>query len=305
MDGPDFVSLFLSLANKVDPSESCRPSCSLYAMPMGNSRSSWGKQTEALRAMDALRVQRNRSRNTQIRARNRERERIRLYSCRSAADPDESPQFENVRSSASRTVLWHAKRFADSFQDLTAGKGLEFQRAFLRCFLEQPLMQQSLPDYIVHRKELEQCKVVCKGLAEAWSGLKYGHSKDRYAARNVIEAAVISIGEESSLRAAAMCIGMNKRTLKRAVARRYLLNDGAQGEVWAKVDRRRRKDSLQQPIIDAVVEWWTAETRVSPNKKDVRRKQVGVRSFISHATHWLEESQVSGGFEVYCRFCYF
>ena len=32
---------------------------------------------------------------------------------------------------------------------------------------------------------------------------------------------------------------------------------------------------------------------MSPSKKDVRRKRIGVNRFVSHAGHWLESSQVS------------
>ena len=135
---------------------------------------------------------------------------------------------------------------------------------------------------------------MCKGLAEAWLGLKYGHNKDQHAARNIIEVVVISIGDEGSMKAAAKCVGMNKHTVRRAVAQRHLFNRSAEGEVWAKNNHHRRRDALQQTIVDVVVEWWMLETRIYPSKKDIKRKRVGVRSFIEHATHWFEGSQVRG-----------
>ena len=85
---------------------------------------------------------------------------------------------------------------------------------------------------------------------------------------------------------------MNKWTLQRAVKRRHFLNEGKEGEVWAKNNRKKKKDALQQHVIDAVVAWWTKETRVSPCKKDVQKKRVGLNHKICHALHWLEESQV-------------
>ena len=42
---------------------------------------------------------------------------------------------------------------------------------------------------------------VCNGLKEAWKGLKYGIGRDQYLARNVIEAAVISVGDDQSIQA--------------------------------------------------------------------------------------------------------
>ena len=112
-------------------------------------------------------------------------------------------------------------------------------------------------------------------------------------AQNVIEAAVISVAASKSVQAASKCIGMNRRTLRRAVKRRHMLKSGEEGVLWAKSDRKKRKDALSQDKINAVETWWTEETQVSPSKKDIWPKQIGVRQFISlHADHWLKESQV-------------
>jgi hypothetical protein len=42
---------------------------------------------------------------------------------------------------------------------------------------------------------------------------------------------------------------------------------------------------MNQSVIDAIVNWWTEETKVSPNIKDVRRKRTGVKHFVMHAAH--------------------
>lgn len=103
---------------------------------------------------------------------------------------------------------------------------------------------------------------------------------------------MMSIEDDRCLRAAANCVGMNKRTVRRALQRRTQLNSCLDGEVWARIYRKKRKDALEQWVIDMVVRWWTEETRVSPCKKDVKKKRIGGKQRISHATHWLEESQV-------------
>jgi hypothetical protein len=70
---------------------------------------------------------------------------------------------------------------------------------------------------------------LCRGLRDAWSELKFGHGRDQYMVRNVIEAAMIEVGDGRCLKAASKRIGMNKRTLRRAVSRRAMLNDGVHG----------------------------------------------------------------------------
>ena len=192
-----------------------------------------------------------------------------------------------------RAAAAHAKKVAFSISAETGTRGEEYQRVFLQKLIEQPVLARVVPEYVSQRRQLQLSGVVCDGLAQAWSGLKFGIGKDRTLARNVIEAAVISIGDERCMRAAANCVGMNKKTIRRAIHRRALLNQSSDGEVWARLYRRKRKDATDQCIVDQVVAWWTDETRVSPCKKDVRVKRVAFKTKITHATHWLEESQVS------------
>jgi hypothetical protein len=60
--------------------------------------------------------------------------------------------------------------------------------------------------------------------------LKYDHRKDQYLARTVLEAIVISMEDRKARKAALYCIGMNKRTLQRAIKHRQVLNDKVVGE---------------------------------------------------------------------------
>lgn len=261
---------------------------------MGRSRSAWRMRLER---SEALQVKRDRERSRKTRARNRLLQEARFQSARSLQTSSSSESL-GLRESGSQlldfgmAVARDAKELAFTVNELTSGRGLEYQQAVLEKLMEEPLLQPALPEAVLKRDEREHCRVVCNGIAEAWSELKYGVEKDKYLARNVIEAAVISVDDSRSVLAASRCIGMNRRTLRRAVSRRRLLNEREEGVLWCKSDRKKRKDALSQETIDAVISWWTEETRVSPSKKDIRRKRIGVRQFITHAGHWLEESQV-------------
>ncbi|KAG0572176.1 hypothetical protein KC19_VG074600 [Ceratodon purpureus] len=201
-------------------------------------------------------------------------------------------------SLVSKAASIQAKALVHDIHSMTAERGLEYQRMVFLRMLEQPLLQPILPNFVIKRKKLQDCQVVCTGVANAWSDLKYKVGRDRSLARAVIEAAVMCLEDERCVQAAAKCIGMNRKTLRRGVRRRRLLNQRADGEFWAKVYRKKRKDVLSQTTIDTVVCWWEEETKVSPCKKDIRREWVGVKEFVTHATHWLEESQL----DFYTRF---
>jgi hypothetical protein len=248
-------------------------------------------------AHETLRLRENKAKNREIRARNRrlQEERYRDALSQQTATIAESVVRDDEQSGGvnfGMAVARDACELAYTVNALTCGKGLEYQKAVLDKLLEQPLLQQVLPAVVVQREEIEQCRLICSGIADAWSKLKFGLGRDRYLARNVIEAAVIDVKDKRSAQAAAHRIGMNKRTLRRAISRRISLNAGEVGAIWAKGDRKRQKDALSQSTIDTVIAWWTDQTRVSPQKKDVRRKRIRVKRFISHAGHWLEESQV-------------
>ena len=256
---------------------------------MGCGRSEWGKRTDK---REAARVSREREKNRVGRARRRKLEQARFERAQSQQTSCSAEGLDSGSTSFGSAVARDASKLAYTVNDLTCGWGLDYQRAVLERLLDHPLLQPAFPESVVKRDEREQCRVVCNGIAEAWSELKYGVGRDKYVARNVIEAAVIHVADSKSTQAASKCIGMNRRTVRRAVKRRRMLNAGEEGVRWAMGDRKKRKDALSQEVIDAVELWWTEETRVSPSKKDIRRKRIGVKQFISHAGHWLEESQV-------------
>lgn len=177
-------------------------------------------------AADARRVVERRRKNTERRQSNRALERLRVQQAReSAASSQERAEFLHI-TLVHRAASQAAKALAFDLYSLTEEKGSEWQKIFFKKFLDQPVLQSVLPNFIAQREDLEQCRVVCDGLAQAWSGLKYGIGRDKKLARNVIEAAVISLEDERCFQAAASVLGMNRRTIRRS-----LLNAGVDGEL--------------------------------------------------------------------------
>ena len=57
------------------------------------------------------------------------------------------------------------------------------------------------------------------------------------------------------------------------------------------------KDAINDEVKELVVYFWTSNTRVSPNKKDVCQEHVGRKVHTIHPVHLLEQSQVG----VFCN----
>lgn len=56
--------------------------------------------------------------------------------------------------------------------------------------------------------------------------------------------------------------------------------------------RQPRSSTITQEMKDLVFSFWSMQTHVSPNKKDVCRKQLGRKSYVQHPVHLLDVPQV-------------
>jgi hypothetical protein len=57
---------------------------------------------------------------------------------------------------------------------------------------------------------------------------------------------------------------------------------------WASVIKVKRKDALTK-VVDLIVDFWTNETRVSPNKRDAVKHRTNKNKWEEHAIHFLEK----------------
>ena len=97
--------------------------------------------------------------------------------------------------------------------------------------------------------------------------------------------------QEVSLRRASEVLGIHPRNLY--LARERLQRDGTSSQMHLKqCQRQPRNDFPTSEIKELVVSFWTAESRVSPNKKDICRQRIGPKLYEKHPIHLLDDSQV-------------
>jgi len=96
-----------------------------------------------------------------------------------------------------------------------------------------------------------------------------------------------------STRQNSLVTGINRRNMKSGLVRRIALEARINLVLWEICGQTKRVDALAPHITQLVENYWTANTRISPNKKDVVRKQIGAKQWIDHPTHHLQESQIS------------
>lgn len=91
-------------------------------------------------------------------------------------------------------------------------------------------------------------------------------------------------------RATAQFLGTRRSNVKLGAQRRSaVLTDES---LWVLTARKTRSDKLSEEDKALVVRFWTENTRVSPNLKDVRRQWIAPKVYREHITHLLEMTQV-------------
>jgi len=94
--------------------------------------------------------------------------------------------------------------------------------------------------------------------------------------------AAISEGCDGA-RSLSRVLQVHPRNIYAAVGRRIGIDPTNQ---FAFLERRKRV-GLTEYVKEKVHLWWTQQTRVSPNKKDVTQKWIGRNDYSVHATHYL------------------
>ena len=107
--------------------------------------------------------------------------------------------------------------------------------------------------------------------------------------RNIVLTAAVSNGD--SQRLICKALGASRYLVRKAFQRRAEVDESGEN-LWAGGDRKRRSDALSAEDHTSVCSWWETETTVSPNKRDVKRRRIGVKEHDTHATHYLHVSQV-------------
>lgn len=213
----------------------------------------------------------------------RERRKARLQNaCLSSVQTD--PRSINIQRSSTRAAEeWAVRWFHE-----TSGRGLEYQKALVPKILKHNIWRSVLPSYV----EMEVAHTTVANISHGWQYIKGCHSKDQQRARNVIIPMLLS-SSGISARQTSLLTGIHRRNLKSGLVRRLALETKSDKSLWAVCGRQRRVDSLPSHVTKLVEDFWTANTRISPNRKDVARKRIGVKEWIYHPTHHLTESQVS------------
>ena len=166
---------------------------------------------------------------------------------------------------------------------------LEWKRRTWIKVLESPEMSILLPDGFGTITDAIERLAIVQNLSSFMNKKIGSLKKDAVHARRIICSMVAS--ENANGWSIAKVLKEDKRFVTNAIKCKehfYSLTK----LLWTSEARKTRSDPLVEATKELVCSWWHSKTTISPNKKDVVRKHVGVKKFIEHPRHYLQESQV-------------
>ncbi len=142
--------------------------------------------------------------------------------------------------------------------------------------IAHPLISSMLLTYLVDLASMKQNH-------EVFSSMKVGitkhltrKQKSQIVVAKVIVCMLASSSIVSNKKGIAKVLGVDKRNIRKALNRRMQL-DITNNVFWVSQKKGRQSDSLPQAMRNMVVQFWTSQTIIFPNQKDVMKCYIGVK----------------------------
>jgi hypothetical protein len=116
--------------------------------------------------------------------------------------------------------------------------------------------------------------------------VKGSHLADMLARKAVLLDAAVS-STVTNAKALSRVLKVHPRNLRVAISRRRTVRLAGTPFALAK---RKKRPGLPNAVKELVLKWWTEETRVSPNRKEIVQKWISRNVREQHCTHYLLET---------------
>lgn len=237
-------------------------------------------------------------------AHERERDKVRQQECRrrkreALAHGKTLAQEDLTRKARIKVVggvnQRHVRRDADTILEVVSSifarsADVQHQEAVLRAVWSNPMTTTPLPPSCRLSVQGLAEKEIMAGLVQSLSEVKNSKSRAHLVTKHTILTAAVSSMASTSDRQKARLLGVHPRNVRLAVQRRGSMESSDQ-IAWTLSVRKRRKDATSESVRLAVIAWWVAETRASPNRKEVVKKWISPGIRDEHHCQYLLESQ--------------
>lgn len=152
------------------------------------------------------------------------------------------------------------------------------------------MIRRLLPHYYPTPEETRVQRQILQNIRSDLVAMKIPHSSGMLARKRAILKAVVS-ELDSNISKFHSILGTKRQNLEAAVERLRSATTETSTR-FGVPSQKKREGGLCSEVKVLVMQWWTEETCVSPQQRDVRRKHLGQNSYDTHTAYLLMESQV-------------
>ena len=165
--------------------------------------------------------------------------------------------------------------------------------------LQGKILQQLLqhPTFSVLKPASEKLeRLIFSNICHTLSEVKTPHSNNELFLKRATVMACLNgasgVDNQMSGRQVAKALGLHQRNVIAANVRLQLEADEGSFPLGSCHRQMHRTSIITTKIREIVFQFWSLETRISPNKKDVVRKRIGKCAYVLHPVHLLDLPQV-------------
>jgi len=157
--------------------------------------------------------------------------------------------------------------------------------------LSHSTVKDSLPPYLNDLVVIKQSHEVVQNLKDGMNTHLVGSQPSKVVMAKDIVCIFASSQFINNGKGISKLLSVDRRNNKRVEEHRILF-DNKKDAFWLNYKNQKRYDCLLESLKKVVRQWWTNCSIVSPNRKDMVKRCIGVRHYENHATHYLQMSQV-------------
>lgn len=233
---------------------------------------------------------------TERQRKRRELQREKEKEARLLASAEENSEGGNEMSSRelSRVVSETVNFFISQMQGCPEASS---RLKIMERFLEDEQVSPFLPQYYPRGQDAKVQFEFLKNYQQELDDVKGAQSADKLARKAVLLDAAVST-TVTSTKALSKVLKIHPSNLRVAIGRRRTVRLAGTPFVLVK---RKKRPGVPEAVKEVVIKWWTEETRVSPNRKEIVQKWLCRNTYAKHCTHYLLQTQVQVQFLAVAR----
>ncbi len=129
------------------------------------------------------------------------------------------------------------------------------------------------------------------GVMRALNENRHSNNNVKLATKHALLTTIVNAHSPSSVIDVAKAFGVHHKNINVVLSQQKLIDYNGI-TLWSLFVRKKKTNGVPKLLKETILEWWTLEMHVNPNKSEVTCKRVGAMMYEERPTHFLMETQI-------------